>query len=118
MTDRNQVREQSREPLHPDDLPFYTVGQVAMLLEIPAASLRRLDVEGVVCPHRSGGGQRRYSRNDVEQLREVGELTREGVTLPGVRQVLGLRRRVGELEAEVASLKEQLGQLGEPDRRG
>ncbi|SER77818.1 MerR family transcriptional regulator, heat shock protein HspR [Propionibacterium cyclohexanicum] len=108
MTDEDLMRRTSRAPLHADDLPFYTVGQVAMLLEIPAGSLRRLDVEGIVRPKRSGGGQRRYSRNDVEQLREVAELTHEGVTLPGVRRVLDLRRRVDELEAEVAGLKAEL----------
>ncbi len=109
MTDVDSSNGEALAPLHGADLPFYTVGQVAMLLEMPAASLRRLDVEGIVCPKRSGGGQRRYSRNDVERLREVNELTHQGLTLAGVRHVLGLRRRIGELEAELAELKERLG---------
>lgn len=108
MADLDSSQDGALPPLHGADLPFYTVGQVAMLLEMPAASLRRLDVEGIVSPQRSGGGQRRYSRNDVERLREVSELTHQGLTLAGVRHVLGLRRRIGELEAELADLKDQL----------
>lgn len=84
------------------DEPFYTIGQVSALLEVPAAQLRRLDALEIVQPDRSQGNQRRYSADEIERLREVIALGEEGVTLPGVRKILELRRRVGELEAEVA----------------
>jgi len=85
------------------DTPFYTIGQVATLLKVPAAQLRRLDDLEFVQPDRSEGNQRRYSQDEIERLREVIELTGEGVTLPGVRKVLELRRRVDELEHELAA---------------
>lgn len=94
-----------RHPLDDPSAPFYTIGQVSELLGVPQTTLRRLDDEEIVSPGRSSGGQRRYSRNEVDRLREVRELTDEGVTLPGVRRVLALRQRVDDLEAELAEAK-------------
>jgi len=106
------------EPDKLDDpsAPFYTIGQVSDLTGVPPATLRRLDDEDIVSPGRSSGGQRRYSRDEVERLREVRELTDEGVTLPGVRRVLALRRRVDDLEAELAEARAERGQGGQDPR--
>ena len=51
-------------PLDDENAPLYTVGQVAGILGVQPAFLRRLDVEEVVQPARSEGRQRRYSRQD------------------------------------------------------
>lgn len=107
MTERETQRGvgEVMPPLQDDDAPFYTIGQVAGLLGVQPAALRRLDDEEIVSPGRSEGGQRRYSRHEVERVREVLALTEEGVTLPGVRRVLALRRRVETLEQELADLR-------------
>lgn len=92
--------------------PLYTVGQVAGMLDVQPAYLRRLDVEQVVQPARSDGGQRRYSRNDITLLQHVTQMAEAGMTLPGIRRIL-------VLEAEVAALKEQLaGCQSKASRRG
>jgi MerR family transcriptional regulator, heat shock protein HspR len=98
MTDRPFV-----SPLPIDDhaAAVYTVGQVADMLGVQPAYLRRLDTEGVVQPVRSSGGQRRYSRNEIGQVQRVNTLVAEGLTLAGIRQLL-------VLEAEVADLRRQL----------
>lgn len=98
---------QESEALDDSSAPFYTVGQVAEVLGVPAAALRRLDEQEIVSPGRSEGGQRRYSRDEVERLREVLALTDQGVTLPGVREVLALRQRISDLEEEIAQLKDE-----------
>lgn len=79
----------------------YTVGQVADMLGVQPAYLRRLDTEGVVQPARSEGGQRRYSRNEIDRVQRVNTMTADGLTLAGIRQLL-------VLEAEVAHLRHQL----------
>ena len=94
-------------PLDDCSLPFYTIGQVADILGVQPAALRRIEDQGLIQPDRSGGGQRRYSRDEVERLREVLTLTDEGVTLAGVRHVLELRQRVTDLEDELAQVREQ-----------
>lgn len=94
-------------PFDDDSLPFYTIGQVAQILSIQPAALRRIDDHDIVRPDRSDGGQRRYSRHDVERLREVIRLTDEGITLTGVREVIALRQQVSDLQDELAALRER-----------
>jgi MerR family transcriptional regulator, heat shock protein HspR len=81
--------------------PLYSVGQVATMLGLQHAFLRRLDSEQVVCPSRSPGGQRRYSRDEVDRVDRVASLMDDGVTLASIRHIL-------LLEAEVADLRRQL----------
>jgi MerR family transcriptional regulator/heat shock protein HspR len=80
---------------------LYTVGQVAAMLGVQHAFLRRLDTEDVVRPARSSGGQRRYSRDEIDQIERVTSLIGEGMTLASIR-------RIAELEAEVARLNDEL----------
>jgi MerR family transcriptional regulator/heat shock protein HspR len=86
-------------PLPCDDLdaPLFGVGQVAGMLGVQPAFLRRLDAEQVVQPARTDGGQRRYSRNEVTCVQRVTAMADEGMTLVGIRRIL-------ELEAQVADL--------------
>ena len=92
--------------------PLYTVGQVADMLGVQPAFLRRLDAEEVVQPSRSDGGQRRYSRHEIVTVQKVNELAGEGMTLAGIRRIL-------VLEAEVADLKRQLAaEQAKPAGRG
>jgi DNA-binding transcriptional MerR regulator len=86
---------------------LYTVGQVAEMLGVTAAFLRRLDAEGLVQPARSTGGQRRYSRREIDRVQRVAELAGDGLSLTGVQRLLGA-------EAEVADLQRQL--VREKDR--
>ena len=95
-------------PLAIDDehAPLYAVGQVADLLGVQPAFVRRLDTERVVQPARSDGGQRRYSRAEIVQVQRVAEMADEGMTLVGIRRIL-------ELEYEVAELRRLLAQAHE-----
>ena len=88
-------------PFDDDHAPLYSVGQVAQMLGVQPAFLRRLDTEEVIQPSRSGGGQRRYSRAEIARVQHVSTMADEGMTLAGIRRIL-------VLEAEVASLRRQL----------
>jgi MerR family transcriptional regulator, heat shock protein HspR len=87
-----------------DDLhwPLYTVGQVAQLLGVQPAFLRRLDTQDVVQPARSQGGQRRYSRTEISRIEEVVGMAGEGFTLPAIRRVLELQAAVADLQRQLA----------------
>ncbi|WP_245554881.1 heat shock protein transcriptional repressor HspR [Nesterenkonia alba] len=71
-------------------------------------TLRQYDRMGLVTPRRQGGRQRRYSPYDVEQLRQIQQLSQEGVSLEGIRRVIELQNRVEELEEQVADLQRRL----------
>jgi MerR family transcriptional regulator, heat shock protein HspR len=88
-------------PFDDEHAPLYTVGQVAGMLDVQPAFLRRLDVEEVVQPARSEGGQRRYSRSEINRVQHVSTMAGEGMTLASIRRIL-------LLEAEVADLHQQL----------
>lgn len=52
--------------------PLFSIGAVSRLLDLPPATIRTWESRyGLVMPERSGGGQRLYSREQVDQLRFV-----------------------------------------------
>jgi MerR family transcriptional regulator/heat shock protein HspR len=92
------------------DAPVFVISVAAELSGMHPQTLRSYDRIGLVSPGRAGGGGRRYSLHDIELLRVVAELTSSGIGIEGVRrildlekQVLALRSRVAELEAEVTA---------------
>jgi DNA-binding transcriptional MerR regulator len=53
-------------------VPLFSIGAVARMLDLSAATIRTWETRyGYVIPQRSGGGQRLYSRDQVDQLRFV-----------------------------------------------
>ncbi len=93
-------------PIDNVNAPIYTVGQVSMMLAVQPAFLRRLDTEAVVSPDRTGGGQRRYSRVEIDQVQRVSELMAEGFTLAGVRRLLVLESENARLRLEIQRLEQ------------
>ena len=97
--------ESPSEALEDRRRPLYTIGQVAELLGTGQPAVRRLEDLHFVSPVRSQGGHRRYSREDLETLHEVTELSREGITPAGIHRILELRARVRELEEELRTTR-------------
>jgi DNA-binding transcriptional MerR regulator len=88
----------------PDEAaPLYTVSQAAAMLDQPTAFLRRLDSEGVVIPVRSPGGQRRYSRAEVNHVAALIGLMSEGMTLAGAQRIIELENEIAELRRRLAA---------------
>src|SRR3954464_11375536 len=89
-------------PYDERDLGFFTMGQVAEMLGVQQAFLRRLEAHDLVSPERSSGNQRRYSREDIDRMTEILGLIDEGLNLSGVHRVLALQAEVGRLKQELA----------------
>ncbi|WP_297647873.1 MerR family transcriptional regulator [Pseudonocardia sp.] len=79
------------ERLDDEDYPAVTMGQAAELLDVQPAFLRSLDAAGVLKPHRSGGGHRRYSRRQLELATRLRTLFDEGLTLAAAARIVGLQ---------------------------
>ena len=92
-------------PLDDEHAPLFTVGQVAGMLGLQPAFVRRLDTERVVQPARSDGGQRRYTRAEVGLVEQVSVMAGEGMTLAGIRRILVLEAELAELRREVDRLR-------------
>jgi MerR family transcriptional regulator, heat shock protein HspR len=83
--------------------PLFTVSQAAAMLDMQPAFIRRLDNEGVVCPARSIGGQRRYSRAELGHIAALAALMGEGMTLNGAQRIIELENEIAELRRQLAS---------------
>jgi excisionase family DNA binding protein len=73
------------------DHPVLTMSQAAELLGVQAAFLRSLDSSGVLHPHRSPGGHRRYSRHQLEVAARVRGLLDEGHPLSSAQAIVQLQ---------------------------
>ena len=93
-------------PFPGDAVPLYTVGQVAEMLGVQAGFLRRLDTFNVVSPSRSAGGQRRYTRLEIDDIHAVTALIGEGFTLPAVQRILALQAEVEDLRRQLAQRRD------------
>jgi MerR family transcriptional regulator/heat shock protein HspR len=77
-------------------LAVYVISVAAELAGLHPQTLRIYERKGLVDPARTGGGSRRYSDADIEQLRRIQELTTEGLNLAGVKRVLELEEEPAE----------------------
>ncbi|HEY8526931.1 MAG TPA: MerR family transcriptional regulator [Acidimicrobiales bacterium] len=72
--------------------PVYSIGAVARMLNLTTTTLRSWeDRYGVVRPARSAGGQRVYSRDQVDQLRFVQRLMAGGLPPADAHRILAKR---------------------------
>jgi len=83
----------------------FVISVAAELAGVHPQTLRIYERKGLVEPARTGGGSRRYSEADIEQLRRIQSLTNEGLNLAGVKRVVELEARVAELEAAIGELQ-------------
>jgi MerR family transcriptional regulator, heat shock protein HspR len=79
----------------------YVISVAAELAGMHPQTLRIYERKGLLDPSRTSGGSRRFSEADLERLRHIQDLTSTGLNLEGVRRVL-------QLEAEVARLRQEL----------
>jgi MerR family transcriptional regulator/heat shock protein HspR len=85
------------EPFEEENVPIFTVGQVAEMLSLKQAFLRRVDELRVVSPQRSAGGQRRYTRIEIRVIRQVASMADEGMTMPAIRRIIELEQQLAEV---------------------
>jgi len=99
------------EPFEDENVPLFTVGQVAQMLAVKQAFLRRVDELQVVSPQRSAGNQRRYSRVEIRIIQQVVSMADEGMTMTAIRRVIELEQQVSELAAHRDELAERLAAM-------
>jgi len=97
--------------LDDENTPLYTVGQVAELLAVKQAFLRRCDELRVVSPQRSAGGQRRYTRVEIRVIQQVVTMADEGMTLPAIRRIIKLEAQLADMTRQRDELARRLAQL-------
>jgi MerR family transcriptional regulator, heat shock protein HspR len=99
------------EPFDDENVPLYTVGQVAEMLSLKQAFLRRIDELQVVSPQRSAGRQRRYTRVEIRVIQQVATMADEGMTLPAIRRIIELEERLAEAVRQRDDLAARLSEV-------
>lgn len=82
---------------------LFGISVAAELTGVNAQMLRTYEARGLIDPHRTDGGTRRYSQDDIARVDRITSLLADGLNIAGIAQVLAL-------EAEVARLQERLDQ--------
>ena len=98
-------------PLEDEHAPLYTVGQVAEMLAVKQAFLRRVDEKQVVSPQRSAGGQRRYTRYQIRVIQQVVSMADEGITLQAIRRIIELEQQLAGVTRELAEVTRELAEV-------
>jgi MerR family transcriptional regulator, heat shock protein HspR len=99
------------EPFEDENVPLFTVGQVAEMLAVKQAFLRRIDELQVVTPQRSSGRQRRYTRVEIRVIQQVASMADEGMTLPAIRRIIELETKLAEVAAQRDELAARLHEV-------
>ena len=86
------------------DRALYAISVAAELTGVNPQMLRVYENKGLLEPHRTEGGTRRYSGRDIDRIRQITALLASGLNLAGVEQVLAL-------EAETDRLRDQIEEL-------
>jgi DNA-binding transcriptional MerR regulator len=105
------------QPFEEEDVPLFTVGQVAEMLSLKQAFLRRVDQLQVVSPQRSNGGQRRYTRIEIRIIQQVASMADEGMTMPAIRRIIELEQQLAEVARQRDELAARLSEASEERTR-
>src|ERR1700755_1235632 len=99
------------EPFEDENVPLYTVGQVADMLSLKQAFLRRIDDLQVVSPQRSAGRQRRYTRIEIRVIQQVATMADEGMTMTAIRRIIELEQQLAEVVRQRDDLIARLSEV-------
>ena len=81
--------------------PIYGISVAAELTGVSPPALRDYESKGLLEPHRTDGGTRRYSRNDLDRVHAISGMLAHGANLAAVRRILQLEAEVDRLTAEL-----------------
>jgi MerR family transcriptional regulator, heat shock protein HspR len=104
--DRAQVSVGAHEISVASDRGVFMISVAAELAQMHPQTLRMYEARGLIEPQRSPKGTRLYSRQDVERLRRIQQMTADlGLNLAGVERVLELESRIAEMHERVEELE-------------
>jgi len=95
--DSSAGRAPAATPAPDGDRGVYAISVAAELVGMGAQNLRLYEARGLIEPNRTDGGTRRYSANDLDRLRRIGDLLDAGLNLAGIGMVLVLEEENARL---------------------
>lgn len=90
------------------DFPGFTMGTAAEALGVTPGFLRSVESAGLFEAHRSGGGHRRYSRDDLQLADRARHLVDDGMRLDAAVRVVKLEYQLSAAQAMIEILRRRL----------
>jgi DNA-binding transcriptional MerR regulator len=94
--------------------PAYAMGAAAQAIGVTPAFLRSAEAAGLFEAHRSDGGHRRYSREDLYRADRTRQLVDEGIRMDAAVRIVELEFQLAAAHAMI----EILGRTPDPPQRG
>lgn len=94
------------DKLDQGDRALYSISVVTELTGVSQQALRGYEDRGLITPHRTDGGTRRYSRDDIDRINEIAKLLESGLNAEGVTQVMRLQAEADGLRQELKDARD------------
>ena len=89
-----------------------TIKEVEQLLEVPRATIRFYEKQGLIAPARGENGYRDYTDEDFETLKKIIILRKIGMTVEEIRDLFdGIQSMDKALDANIENLQKQMDEL-------
>jgi len=85
--------------------PGYAMGAAAQALGVTPAFLRSTEAAGLFSAHRSAGGHRRYSRDDLQRADRTRQLVDEGIRMDAAVRIVTLEYQLAAANAMIDLLR-------------
>jgi DNA-binding transcriptional MerR regulator len=88
------------------DFPGYATGSAAKAIGVTPAFLRAAEAAGLFEAHRSDGGHRRYTRDDLERADRARQLVDDGLPMEAVVRIVFLEYQLAAAQALIEQLQQ------------
>jgi DNA-binding transcriptional MerR regulator len=88
------------------DFPGYAMGSAAKAIGVTPAFLRAAEAAGLFEAHRSDGGHRRYTRDDLERADRARQLVDDGLPMEAVVRIVFLEYQLAAAQALIEQLQQ------------
>jgi MerR family transcriptional regulator/heat shock protein HspR len=99
----------------------YVMSVAAELVGTHPQTLRDYERRGLISPSRTGGGNRRYTHNDIQKVLRIKKLRDEGMSLTAISQLMEYEEALLILKQENECLRDELehtqSRLGDVETR-
>lgn len=93
------------------DYPAYSMGAAADAIGATPAFLRAVEAAGLFEVHRSSGGHRRYTRDDLERADRARQLVTSGMRMDAAVRIVTLEYQLAAANAMIELLRRRHGDL-------
>jgi len=85
---------------------YYTIQQLSQKLNLPKPTLRfwEKELDGLIVPYRTNGGQRRYTAENLQVIEEVKKLQKKGLSLLEIKERLSQPEEINALPVKLKSI--------------